>query len=193
MWFFKTFNLLLRRLYLNSKPSLRGVLAPQYCSLCLLFLCFFITACGFHPLHIPIRGSSHVAVPVKIATIQDREGQILRNYLVDLLTPEGAPQCPQYILEISLVDVVTDIGVNIDETTSRKNVTATATINLRDSKTNSVVYTHTAIAINSFAVISENYFSDLVSEDYGKKEAFRLLAEKITLLLVTYIDTNNES
>lgn len=159
----------------------------------LLCFCCLVTACGFHPLHMPIKGSSHIAVPIKIATIKDREGQILRNYLVDLLTPEGAPQCPQYILEISLVDLVTDIGVNIDETTSRKNATATATITMRDSKTNAIVYTHSAVAINSFAVISENYFSDLVAEEYAKKEAFRLLAEKITLLLITFIDSKNES
>jgi hypothetical protein len=137
----------------------------------------------------PIEGSSCIAVPVKIATIQDRQGQILRNYLVDLLTPEGAHQCPQYILEIALADVVTDIGVNIDETTSRKKATATGTIVLKDAKTNRVVYTHSAIAINSFAVISENYFSDLVTEEYAKKEAFRLLAEKITLLIITFIDS----
>ena|SRR3990167_7992990 len=167
MWFFKTFSIL--------------------CLSC------FVTGCGFHPLHMPIQGSSHVAVPIKIATIQDRDGQILRNYLVDLLTPEGPPQKPQYILEISLTDVITDIGVNKDETSSRKEATVTASIKMRDSKTNSIVYSHDVKAINSFAILSQNYFADLTAEDFAKKEALRLLAEKITLLLITFIDSKNES
>jgi hypothetical protein len=140
----------------------------------------------------PVKGSSHVAVPIKIATIEDRDGQVLRNYLVDLLTPEGAPQNPKYILHISLTDVVADLGVNKDETSSRKNATMTAILTLMDAKTSAVVYTHVTKAINSFAVISQNYFSDLTSEEYAKKEALRLLAEKISLLLITYLDTRNE-
>jgi LPS-assembly lipoprotein len=158
----------------------------------LLCLCCFVTGCGFHPLYMPIQGSSRVAVPIKIATIQERDGQILRNYLVDLLTPAGAPQYPQYILQVSLTDVISDLGVNRDETASRKNATVTAQLTLIDARTFAIVYTHTTKAINSFAVISQNYFSDLTSEEYAKKEALRLLAEKITLLLTTFIDSRNE-
>lgn len=155
----------------------------------ILGICFLVTACGFQPLYTPIRNTTHVAVPIKIATIQDRDGQILRNYLVDLLTPECAPQKPLYILEISLTDAVSSIGVNKDETTNRKNATVTAALTLRDAKTYDVVYTHTTKAINSFSVISENYFSDLTTEDYAKKEALRLLAEKISLLIITFLET----
>jgi len=159
----------------------------------ILCLCFLLTACGFRPLHVPIEGTTCVAVPVKISTIKDRDGQILRNYLVDLLTPSGAPQNPQYILDITITDVFADIGVNKDETVRRKKVTITANISLRDAKTNKVVYTHSALAINSFNILSQDYFSDLVAEEYAKKEALRLLAEKITLLLTTFIANKNES
>lgn len=152
-----------------------------------------LTGCGFQPLHVPIEGCPQIAVPIKIATIKDREGQILRNYLVDYLTPEGTPPHPQYLLEISLTDIITDIGVNQDETANRKRATATAIIVLKDWETNTVVYTHTVKAINSFSVISQNYFSDLTTEEYSKREALRLLAEKITLLLTTFLDTQNES
>jgi len=159
----------------------------------LLCLSLFLTGCGFQPLYAPIRGTSHVAVPLKIATIKNRDGQILRNYLVDLLTPEGPALCPKYVLEICLTDLVSDIGVNRDETASRKNATMTALLTLKDCKTNKVVYNHTTRAINSFAVLSQNYFSDLTAEDFAKKEALRLLAEKISLLITTYLDANCEN
>lgn len=158
----------------------------------LLCMCCLMTSCGFQPLYVPCKGTDRVAAPIKIATIQDREGQILRNYLVDIMIPEGSPQCPQYILEINLTDVVTDIGVNKDETTRRKNATMVADLKLRDAKTNCVVYTHTTKATNSYSIISQNYFSDLTTEEYAKREALRLLAEKISLLIFTYLDAKNE-
>lgn len=157
-------------------------------SLTTLCMCFLVTACGFRPLYVPVQEENRVAVPIKIATIQDRDGQILRNYLVDLLTPEGCTQKPLYILETSLTIVTTDIGVNKDETTSRKNATATAIFSLRDAATYQLVYTHSTRAINSFSIISQNYFSDLTTEEFAKREALRLLAEKISLLIVTFFD-----
>ena len=155
-----------------------------------LSLCFLLTACGFRPLYTPHQGCSTIAYPIKIATISNRDGQILRNYLVDLLTPEGTPAHPQYLLEIILTDVIRSIGVNKDETTSRSEAILTAAFILKDAKTNAIVYKHSAKAINSFSILNQNYYADLVAEEYAKKEATRLLAEKIMLLITTYIDTH---
>lgn len=155
-------------------------------------LCVLVASCGFQPLYVPVQETNRVAVPLKIATIQERDGQILRNYLVDLLTPEGTPQKPLFILEVSLTDAIQNIGVNKDETTNRKNAIMTATFTLRNAQNYRTVYTHTAKAINSFSVISENYFSDITTEEYAKKEALRLLAEKISLLVITFLDSQCE-
>ena len=161
-----------------------------YKNISLFSLCFFLTACGFHPMYTPRDGKSDIAYPIKIATISNRNGQVLRNHLVDLLIPEGTKCNALYILEIGLTEKVKSIGVAKDETSTRKEATLTAAITLRDIRTNKVVYTHTAKAINSFNVISQNYYSDLVTDEYAKRQALRLLAEKITLLLTTYLDTN---
>ncbi len=155
-----------------------------------LSLCFFLTACGFRPLYTPHQGRSDIAYPIKIATISNREGQILRNYLIDLLTPEGTPPHPRYVLEIILTDTIRSTGVRKDETTTRSEAILSAALTLKDAKTNAVVYRHTAKAINSFSLLTQNYYADLVAEEYAKKEATRLLAEKIMLLLTTYIDTH---
>ena len=160
-----------------------------YKNISLFGLCLFLTSCGFHPMYTPSVEGSNISYPLKIATIPDRNGQILRNYLVDLLTPEGTTRETDYILEIKLTETVSNIGINKDETTTRKEATLTADIILRDSKTNKIAYTHSAKAINSFNVISQNYYSDLVTDEYAKRQALRLLAEKITLLLTTYLDT----
>lgn len=160
-----------------------------YKNICPLAFCFFLTACGFHPMYTPSVNKSDISYPIKIATISDRNGQVLRNYLVDLLIPEGSQRGATYVLEIKLTEAVTSIGVSKSETTTRKEATLTANFILRDMRTNEVAYAHSAKAINSFSVISQNYYSDLVTDEYAKRQALRLLAEKITLLLTTYLDT----
>lgn len=154
----------------------------------LLSLTLFLTACGFRPLYNSNVDGINICYPIKIATIKDRQGQILRNYLVDLLTPQGTPPKPQYILEVDLTTGVRSVGINKDETTSRKEAVLTAQFKLKDTKTNAVVLTHTAISINSFNVLGKVYYADLVAENYAIKEAARLLAEKIVLILSSHLD-----
>lgn len=153
-----------------------------------LLLC--LSACGFRPLYTSDISSQNIAYPIKIATIKDREGQILRNYLIDFLTPQGTPDKPLYILEVELTTGIRSVGIKKDETTSRKEAVLTASFKLKDSKTNKVLLTHSTKAINSFEVLSKVYYSDVVAEEYAKKEAARLLAEKIVLILTAHLDTN---
>ncbi len=155
--------------------------------LVLISFCFCLGACGFHPLYTSGKNTCEVKYPLKIATIPNREGQILRNHLVDLLTPKNLSLKPKYTLEVKLTEVPLDLGILKDETVNRKQITVTADIVLRDSK-NKIIYEHTAIAINSFAILGQNYYADFVAEEYSKKEALRLLAEKIELLVSIYLD-----
>lgn len=150
--------------------------------------CLVLTACGFQPLYIPEGERANISYPLKIATISDRQGQLLRNDLIDLLTPEGQPPHPQYILEVTLTEAIRNTGINKDETTNRKEAILNTNILLKDPKTHKVVYRHTTKAINSFSVISQNYYSDLVAEEYAKKEAVHLLAQKIALLITNFLD-----
>lgn len=158
-----------------------------------LSFCILLTACGFRPLYeTPEVGISDISYPLKISTIADRDGQILRNFLLDMLTPEGQPSNPCYILDIKLTEVIANTLINKDETTQRKEATLIADLTLRTSKTNKIVYKHRTKAINSYAVLSKNYYSDVVGQQYAKREALRSLAEKIKLLLTAYFDTHYE-
>lgn len=161
-------------------------------SISAVLLCLLVTACGFHPLYTPSDPNCSVSYPLKIATISDRKGQILRNHLIDLLIPAGAPLKPKYTLEIKLTEEILDTGILRDETANRKQVTLTAAILLRDSCCN-IVYCHSAVAINSFAILSQNYYADSVTEEYTKKETLRVLAEKIKLLVSAYLDSHDKN
>lgn len=154
--------------------------------------CFCLTACGFHPLYTTYSKNTTIAYPLKIETIPDRNGQILRNYLVDILIPEGTPKKPKYYLNIKLTESIRNIGINKDETTSRQEAVMTALITLKNCN-NKVLYLHTVKAINSFGVLSQNYYSDMTAKEYAKKEALKLLAEKIKLSISTYLDQPHEN
>jgi len=156
-----------------------------------IIFCFCLNACGFHPLYTSDETTCGMNYPLKIATIPNREGQILRNYLVDLLTHKNLSVKPKYTLEVKLTETPLDLGILKDETVNRKQITVTADIVLRNSKSK-IIYEHTAIAINSFAVLSQDYYADFVTEEYSKKEALHLLAEKIKLLVSLYLDNDGE-
>lgn len=163
-----------------------------YNSILSVCFCLFLSACGFRPLYTSSSSNCSVSYPLKIATISDRNGQILRNYLVDLLIPAGASPKPKYTLEIKLNEAIIGTGIQRDETTSRKQVTFTAEIILRNNCWK-VIYRHCTRTVNSFAVLSENYYSDSIAENYAKKEDLRVLAEKIKLLVSAYIDTDDQN
>lgn len=160
----------------------------------LLSFCLFfsLVGCGFHPLYTPYNGRHNTSYPIKIGTIADRNGQILRNSLVDLLTPEGAPPHPQYFLDVNLTETISSTAISKDESTKRKQALLTANFILKDMKTNKVLYQHTASAINSFSIINQNYYSDLTAQQYAIREAAQLLAENISLLITTYLNSCNE-
>ena len=63
-----------------------------------------LAACGFRPLHAPGAGAEpEVLAGIEIAHIPDRLGQVVRNHLLDRLTPRGAPAAATYRLAVSLL------------------------------------------------------------------------------------------
>lgn len=175
-----------------SQGKLPMLLCRTYATKISLLCCLLLTACGFHPLYQSPYEFSNVSYPIKIETIADRQGQILRNHLLDILTPEGPPAKPQYTLVTKIKNGVVDTGLRRDETAVRKKVVTSATIQLKDCK-NRVVYSHTVSATNSYSILSENYYADAVAIDYARDQALREIAEKIKMLISTYFDTECEN
>ena len=76
----------------------------------------FISGCGFEPLYVEKKTSSDwyynnefdagirdEMASVKVELIQDRIGQLIRNDLLDKLTPKGEPKSPKYYLKVTNV------------------------------------------------------------------------------------------
>ena len=86
-----------------------------------IFLGLIVTAgCGFQPLYLH-GGANKRDIVYKLAhiiinPIENRTGQILRNYLQDKLTPTGIPKSPAYKLEVSLKETRSDMVILRDST-----------------------------------------------------------------------------
>lgn len=124
-----------------------------------------------------------------ISLIPDRDGQILRNHLLDRLTPRGEPIDPKYRLDIKLKDSKTPLTVRKDGTASRYKLSVVAEIKLYDLAEDKVVYEDSAQSISSYTigeVSAQAAYSTLVSENDARERALEAVADSIKMLLAAY-------
>ena len=82
-----------------------------------LFLFLLVSACGFQPLYVEKKhnnawyfsGDFDTSITqemsqIKVEPIEERFGQLVRNELLDSLTPRGVPSHPKYRLYVELTD-----------------------------------------------------------------------------------------
>lgn len=162
----------------------------QACAVGLLLL----QACGFEPLHMRHKESpaGHTMIEgLSIDRIPDREGQILRNYLIDFLDPvhQGAPAHPRQFLEVTLKKTKATMAIRKDGTTSRYQIILNGDVTLWDQDRKKRLITEKVRAVNSYSVgeISAGAaYSTNISEKDATHKALRLMAEEIQMLLKTH-------
>ena len=87
--------------------------------------------CGFDPLLGPTHEEARAELEhIRVATIPERSGQILRNYLLDGITPRGVQAPELYTLRIRLSEPRREIAIRRDDTASRIAYTASASFQL---------------------------------------------------------------
>ncbi len=101
-------------------------------------LCGFGAAgCGFQPL-LGRAGDGADAIEqlasIRVEPIPDRSGQVLRNALLDRLTPQGQTPRSRYVLRISLLEPRQTILLRRDDIISRSSYSAQASYELRDAQ-----------------------------------------------------------
>lgn len=133
-----------------------------------LSLCLNLAACGFTPVYATPDTGTQVAMQdrlrdVEIGLIADRNGQYLRNALLD---QTGAPQGPQrYFLRVHrLQQIDTGFGLRKDASNTRGDITVTAQMDLIDSQTGTVVLTRPLRARGGYNRL-DNLYGTIVSEE----------------------------
>lgn len=142
-----------------------------------------LSACGFQPVYGTRSLDTGVAPGVALTNvavdpIPDREGQVLRNKLIDRMYVEGRPADPAYRLSIRLTAQEEDLGIRQDATATRARLRLVASYELIDTKTGQPVYRSFSRSIVSYNLLEAQY-ATLVSEQDAYERALTEVAEDI--------------
>jgi LPS-assembly lipoprotein len=156
----------------------------------IIFTSLGVSGCGFQPLYAPTNQAREKLSHIKIKQIPDRMGQVLRNHLLDTLTPYGEPKNPEYILKITVDEQRIDLGFRKDATARRAQLQYTADVILLHATSHEVILSDKLDLMAGFSIGSQADFSSipaLVSEEKARLRAMEILAQDIKSLLASYL------
>ncbi len=146
--------------------------------------------CGFRPLYDDRpRGeapsTARALAATRVATIPDRQGQILRNAIIQRLG-NGPGIAPRHELRVALTIRRELLGVRRDETASRQRVNATAEFTLRPLPSGDPVFAGRAYAVDAFNIVPNEFFAAQLSGEAAEARVAERLAEDIVAQLAAF-------
>jgi LPS-assembly lipoprotein len=146
-----------------------------------------VGACGFRPM---VKAGDDPAVREQLAAIDivglgGRLGQLVRNALLDELNPAALQVPKRYRLAVRLNSKASALGIQLDNTITRYNLTLTARFQLLEPSVNDVLYSSTVRRIASYNVRRAPY-STLIAELDAERRAAKQLGNNIRTLLAIH-------
>lgn len=158
----------------------------------------FLSSCGFEPLYVEKKSSSdwyydnkfdtgikEEMAKIKVELIQDRIGQLIRNDLLDKLSPKRQPKRPEYYL--SVVDIQKqeiDQALRNDITATRKKVIYKVFYELRN-RSHEKLLSGNSVAYLGYDILRDPY-STTFAQKKNEKNAAKIIANDISLRLGAY-------
>jgi LPS-assembly lipoprotein len=129
---------------------------PLVCVLAALSL----AACGFQPMYgtkSPAAKAAAVALPnIDVANIPDRDGQYLRNLLIDRLYTHGRPEGAPYLLKFSkLQKTIANLGIQKDATATRAQMQISTHMQLVEQATGKVVLERDLRTVGAYNLLDD--------------------------------------
>lgn len=165
---------------------------PRTLTASVLVLLLALGACGFQPVYGKRSGETgrQSAVTADLASIAvspiaDRAGQLLRNSLLDKLTPRGTPGQARYRLDVSLAESRSDLVILKDSTSTFVKVRFAANFVLVDLETGQPVHRGQSESTTTFNRVDSD-FATLSAEKDARRRAADEISEDIRLRLGLY-------
>ncbi len=150
-------------------------------------LALAVGGCGFQPVY--KGGARGATVPqmaaISVAPIDDRTGQLVRNHLLDLLTPRGAPARPLYRLEVKLRETKDGLALEQDESVTRFNLTLHATFEMNELRSDRTLLSGSTRAIAAYNVVRSDY-ANLIAERDARARSSQEVAQEIKTRIAVY-------
>lgn len=157
----------------------------------LVFLAMILTGCGFTPMygdHSALNGEGMQSTlnAIEISNIPDREGQYLRNALIDRFYTGGRPVDPKYLLIITPIQQSKlDLGITPTGDNTREELVINTSMTLRDKASGQTLVNRDLVARVSYNVLASQFTTD-VSEDAVRLNGLDDLSRQIEQQLALY-------
>lgn len=147
-----------------------------------------LASCGFEPLYARKPADPgpvpHLAA-IQISPIADRAGQLLRNALIDRLTPRRGSTRSLYRLDVSLDEQRSDLVILRDSTSTFSKARFLARYALVDIGSGRRLTQGRAESTTTFDIV-ESEFANLSAEADARRRAAQEVAEDIRLRLALF-------
>ena len=162
----------------------------------------FLSACGFSPVYGTgsqssetknIGANNEASIKANLNKIQiniipNREGQYLRNALIDNFYFTGAPQNPSYTLRVNKINESRyDFDITQDSEATRRQIKLKTSYVLINNKNNKTLLARNITAYASYNVL-ESEFSTLVTEQNARDNTLDDLARQIERGITLYLN-----
>jgi LPS-assembly lipoprotein len=148
-----------------------------------------LSGCGFQPLY-GGKGVGAAAadrlMEVDIASIPDREGQKLRNLLIDNFYPSERPGNPRYRLDVALSASEQKLALQKDATAVRAQLLVNAPYRLTDTQTGQVVFQSSSRSMISYNTLEQHYAA-IVTVQNAYDRALEDISNDITTRVAMYL------
>ena len=155
----------------------------------LISLTLFISGCGFQPLYQHDTASHSILKElslIRIAPIEDRIGQQLRNFLQDDITPRGKPTNPSYELLVKMNKTRRDLVLLQDATSTFAKVRLHAAYTLTNFNTGATLTSGNVTAKTGFTITQSEY-ANIRAEMEAASRASREISYDITRQLALFL------
>jgi len=137
-------------------------------------LTLLLGACGFQPMYAPVGGGPAIG-PVQVSEIEGKAGHVLRTELDRILSVENGAGEPA-LLEITLLEQVTPLGIRRDESATRAEIRLTANYVLTPPNNAQVMRGSVVTTVNYD--IPTAAFGEITAQDDARERAAETMAQR---------------
>ena len=158
-----------------------------------------LAACGFEPLYVEKTAGDDLwyynnkfdtdivreMAQIKVETVSDRIGQMIKNELMDTFNPYGTPKCAKYFLKLQPVLAHTvQQALRDDITATREKVKYTVKYSLWDKENGQLVSGKSWVYL-SYDLL-DNPYSTTMDKKKVEKDGAKIIANDISLRIGAY-------
>ena len=120
----------------------------------------------------------------KINLIEDREGQVLHNLLLDRFNPKGRPTKSRYTLDVTLNFSTVDRGTLIDATVTRAELTVVAEAALTIVEETKLFKSR---AVSTYSVSISDYAAEVAKKN-ALDRTLVVIADDLRIQIATFFE-----